>query len=948
MSERSSMPALSRERWETLEPLLDVALALSGEERERFLNRTGESDAALRQELSDMLAACERLSSTDQVLARPAAARFASLWEDADGLARLESALADRYTFERETGRGGMAVVYRARDLRHGRPVALKVLRTTLTDESPARFRREVALVANLQHPHIVPVFDSGESAGRLWFTMPFVEGESLGTKLRREGPLDIPEAIRLVREIADALDYAHARGVIHRDLKPDNVLMSGGHAVIADFGVAKAIMVDRESPDSNFPIPEAPLGASITAGTPAYMAPEQVAADPAVDHRADLYALGVIAYQLLSGVAPFTGTSRQELFTAHLREHPARVSAHRRDVAPELERLIMRLLEKRADDRPGSAAEILAALKAIDVPGREPAAPKPREPIGASRMRPRLLLAAAAIALVTGGSSWWVKSRPSPPPMRRVLVTPFVNTSGDTSLAYFGRVAAQWIADNLNQTEFVDVVSDIVKQSTATRTDIAAAATENQARLVVTGSYFVVGDSIRAQVEIHDVVTGTQLPGSRTVSSPRDTSSALLGPLGNEVQIMLANRLDPRIAEWSMGAAPQNMDAYRAFLEGLDLNAAGNVAEGLAQWQRAADLDSTYMQPLLHSAAMLSGPFPARADSLLKRVERRRALLTSGDRAWLDAIRANTDGRNFFDAAKEIVRAEPGAQLPHFFVGIGAVRVNRPNAALAAAKHINYKSGKFFLPWAAMVHFYVVTEANHQLGKHDVELAWARIATTLHPDSRDLVGMALRATAALGDIRTLDSLLTRIEAMPPSPNGRPLANWLLTTAGELAYHGRRAEAERVIRRAAAWQRTHPIESTPFWNARFELARTFYFLGEYRDAGRVLDSLIATEPQNPFYLAYAAASEARAGNAATAAALRNRLDALNRLFDHGETPYARALVAAELGDSSSAVTLLRQSLERGMPPDHFSIHADLMLSRLRGNAEFEQLLRPKD
>jgi len=807
-----------------------------------------------------------------------------------------------------------------------------------------------VALVANLQHPHIVPVFDSGESAGRLWFTMPFVEGESLGTKLRREGSLEIPEAIRLVREIADALDYAHARGVVHRDLKPDNVLMSGGHAVIADFGVAKAIMVDRESPDSSFLIPEAPLGASITAGTPAYMAPEQVAADPAVDHRVDLYALGVIAYQLLSGVAPFTGTSRQELFAAHLGERPVRVSAHRRDIAPELERLVMRLLEKRAANRPTSAAEVLGALAAIDVPSRDVPAPKPRELTSASRMRPRLLLAAAAIALVTSGWSWWVKSRPSPPPMRRVLVTPFENASGDTSLAYFGRLAAQWIADNLNRTEFVDVVSDIVKQPAATRTDIASAAAENQARLVVTGSYSVVGDSIRVEVQIHDVVTNTRLSGSHPVSSPRDTPRALLGPLGNEVQVMLANRLDPRIAEWSMGAAPQNMQAYLAFLDGLDQNAAGNVVEGLAQWQRAADLDSTYMQPLLHSAAMLSGPFPARADPLLKRVERRRALLTRGDRAWLAAIRANIDGRtaDLFEAAQEIARAEPGAQLPHFFVGISAVRINRPNTALAAAKHINYKSGRFFLPWAAMVHFYVVTEANHQLGKHDVELASARTATTLHPDSRDLVGMALRATAALGDIRTVDSLLTRIEAMPPSPNGRPLASWLLTAAGELSYHGHRADAERIIRRAAEWQRTHPIESTPFWNARFELARTFYFLGEYRDARRVLDSLIATEPQNPFYLAYAAVSEARAGNATTAAALRNRLDALNRPFDHGETPYARALVAAELGDSSSAVTLLRHALERGMPPDHFSIHADLMLSKLRGYAAFEQLLRPKD
>ena len=206
--------------------------------------------------------------------------------------------------------------------------------------------------------------------------------------------------------------------------------------------------------------------------------------------------------------------------------------------------------------------------------------------------------------------------------------------------------------------------------------------------------------------------------------------------------------------------------------------------------------------------------------------------MLTKGDRAWLAAIRANTDGKTlrFLEASQDIVREEPGAQLPHFFVGMGAVRVHRPHTALAAVKHVNYNAGRFRLAWSAEILFFVITEAYHQVGQHDAELASAQTVAALHPDNRDLASMSLRALSALGDVASIDSLLPAIEAMPPSPNGRPLASLLLTIAGELAYHGRPADAETLIRRAAAWQRSHPIESTPVGNARFELARTHYFL----------------------------------------------------------------------------------------------------------------------
>ena len=383
MTEPGEPSFISPERWQALEPLLDAALALSGDARARFLDEACRADAATRRELEAMLASCERREQSRELLDRPAAERFASLWAEPDEASHLQAALVERYSLEGETGRGGMAIVYRARDLRHQRPVALKVLRATLAGHGLARFRREIALAANLQHPHILPVFDSGESAGHLWYTMPFVDGESLGARLRREQRLEIPVVMRLIREIADALEHAHARGVVHRDLKPDNVLLSGEHAVIADFGVAKALVaathVDGAS-DSD--VSGTAVGVSV--GTPAYMAPEQAAGDPAVDHRADLYALGVMAYQLLAGSTPFTGSSPQALLAAHLTQAPPPLSPHRSEVPPALDRLVMRLLEKHAADRLQSAAEVLAALtqsmSLVATGGRPSFAIAPRE----------------------------------------------------------------------------------------------------------------------------------------------------------------------------------------------------------------------------------------------------------------------------------------------------------------------------------------------------------------------------------------------------------------------------------------------------------------------------------------------------------------------------------------------------------------------------------------
>ena len=274
--------------------------------------------------------------------------------------ARLEQALAGTYAFERELGGGGMSRTYLARDLALNRRVVVKVLAPELLQGlSVERFKREVLMAAQLQHPHVVPVLVSGDADGLPWFSMPYVDGESLRLRLDR-GPLPLAEAVSILRDVARALAYAHAHGVVHRDIKPDNVLLSAGSATVTDFGIAKAISASRTEAGGN-----ALTQAGMAIGTPAYMAPEQAAADPDLDHRADLYAFGAMAYELLSGQQLFAGRTPAKVLAAHLGEAPRALQELAPSVPDDLAALVMRCLAKDPAARPADAGEIVAALDA-------------------------------------------------------------------------------------------------------------------------------------------------------------------------------------------------------------------------------------------------------------------------------------------------------------------------------------------------------------------------------------------------------------------------------------------------------------------------------------------------------------------------------------------------------------------------------------------------------
>jgi len=339
-------------------------------------------------------------------------------------------ALSGRYVIERELGRGGMATVFLARDVRHARTVAVKVMSRDLVAPSFAeRFLQEIGFAARLTHPHVLGVHDSGEANGLLYYVMPYVDGETLRARLAREGALPVGDTVRLLRELADALAYAHAHGVVHRDLKPENVLLSGGHAVVADFGIAKALAVATQAGGADA---SALTATGMSLGTPAYMAPEQAVGDRNTDHRADLYALGVMAYEMLAGAHPYGARSAQALVAAHLTETPSPLGARRPDVPPALAALVAQLLAKEPAARPQSAA---AVLRTLDDASASPATKVPR---------PRhTRLAVAALIVLAGAASYRTLHRTSPTdagpgPVRTLAVLPFVNTGGNTADDYF------------------------------------------------------------------------------------------------------------------------------------------------------------------------------------------------------------------------------------------------------------------------------------------------------------------------------------------------------------------------------------------------------------------------------------------------------------------------------------------------------------------------------
>jgi serine/threonine-protein kinase len=470
-----------------------------------------------------------------------------------DQQARLDAALGDQYQIIREVGAGGMATVYLARDVKHDRQVALKVLRPELAAAlGSERFPREIKFVAQFQHPHILSLYDSGEAQGFLYFVMPYVEGESLADRIAREKQLPINDVVRILREVGDALAYSHARGVVHRDIKPGNVLLSGRHAVVTDFGVAKAVSAAGGDKVTT-------VGMAV--GTPHYMAPEQAMGQGTIDARADIYALGILGYEMLAGRLPFQSDTAQGILAAHVMEAPKDIREVRPGTPAPLADAIMRCLAKNAADRWQSADELVAQLELVAATpsgGMTPTHTRPHRGVGPGKRSRRAWIIGVVVALVVvgGGTGAWLMTRGgSSGRIERVGVLPIKDISGKDSL--FVRAMHDALTTAIAQLGTVGVASgsDMMRYGDGATPDREVASREHLNALVI-ASVFRAGSVMRITVQFSDPVTTRSLWSD---TYERDVSDVLAAQsdIVNRIAAGVRGALNPAAVASTSGARP-------------------------------------------------------------------------------------------------------------------------------------------------------------------------------------------------------------------------------------------------------------------------------------------------------------------------------------------------------------------------------------------------------
>ncbi|PYO96849.1 MAG: hypothetical protein DMD60_08835 [Gemmatimonadetes bacterium] len=480
-----------------------------------------------------------------------------------DLLDSLREALADRYAVEREVGRGGMATVFLAQDLKHHRPVAIKVLHAELTAAlGPERFLREIEIAARLQHPHILPLYDSGAAAGFLYYVMPYVEGESLRDRLTREKQLPQEDALRIATEVAGALAYAHSHGVVHRDIKPENILLSGGTAVVADFGIARAVSAAGERQHLT------ETGTII--GTPAYMSPEQAAGASDIDGRSDQYALACVVYEMLVGEPPFTGPTAQAVLARHSLDMVSPPSIVRATIPDAAEGAILRALSKVPADRYATTALFAEALNA---PSAATGAVR-RATLAGTRGRGRRwrreLLATALVLLAAAGAGLLIRQRAAPRAgveggldPRRIAVLYFDDLSAKKYLGYLADGLTEALITDLAQVSGLQVIS---KNGVAPyrNPDIApdSVARVLSAGTIVRGAVEETGNQYRVSVRLIEGSSGVDFRRA-AFEVPKGSVLDVRDSLASDVAVFLRQRLGEEVRLREEAAGTRSPEAW-------------------------------------------------------------------------------------------------------------------------------------------------------------------------------------------------------------------------------------------------------------------------------------------------------------------------------------------------------------------------------------------------
>jgi serine/threonine-protein kinase len=669
---------------------------------------------------------------------------------------RLSTALADRYAIQREIGRGGMATVLLAQDLKHQRPVALKVIHPELAAGLAAeRFLREIRIAANLQHPHIVPLHDSGEADGLLYYVMPYVEGESLRARLKREGTLPLDEALHIAGAVADALEHAHRSDVVHRDIKPENILLSGGHALVTDFGIATA--TSAVSPDTL-------TQTGIAIGTPTYMSPEQAESAKSIDGRTDIYSLGCVLYEMLAGKPPYEGPTAMAIFAQQALEKMTPLTTVRSDTPVGVERVVQRALANTTADRFASAADFAEAL--VTAPSVVAAAVAPD-------------------AASTKGS---------------IAVMPFANMSAGPDNEYF--------CDGMSE-EIINALTHVASLNVAARSssfafkgkemNARAVGDELNVSTILEGSVRKAGDNLRITAQLINVEDGFQLWSQRFDRDMEDVFA-----VQDEIAQAIVDALKLELAAEEeadlLKRGTNDVDAYHLCLKGRHFWNQRAVPKAIECFKGAIAKDPDYASAhagLADALTMLGyfGFMPSDQAYALATAAARRAVALDDGLADAHCSLALTElyfGWDLQAAENELRRAitlNPRLALAHAYLCglLGAFgRTDEFDAEARRAQELE--------PLSPLVHSFVGF-AHFLLRQYDQAIDAS--AKALELDSRFITALAAQGLAYSQQGRW-DDAIAAAETTVASTNRSPLMlTWL---GGVYAQSGRHDDARRVLK----------------------------------------------------------------------------------------------------------------------------------------------------